>query len=366
MEHTCSISYRNPRCTASYIGKKLVKRVRRQLNIKLKDIRDAVHEKYVVNISVGKASKAREKAQDAVDRAHTAQFNQLWEYCDELRRCSPGSTVLMKVHTFNDGDLATEHGLATAKATYQQAFERAMNELKEVDEDAFKWLQFHSTTIWARHMFTSDGQSDIVLNNMCKNFNSMLVKFRSKPIITMLECIRLYLMTRFQANREMIMKVESELCPKIRKRLYKEKLACSKWIACWAGQPINDQNMWRPSGLPLVQPPIKRRPPGRPKKKRALKPNEPRSHRKNRGLGISKQCKTCEKLGHNKRSCKGEVGGNSSLPWSASQASRTTRRAAKDSHANSLAVGSAQLAKDVTTSAPPPPTDNQSNPRPAR
>ena len=48
------------------------------------------------------------------------------------------------------------------------------------------------------------------------------------------ECIRLYLMTRFQANRQMIMKVESELCPKIRKRLYKEKLACSKWLACWA------------------------------------------------------------------------------------------------------------------------------------
>ena len=43
-------------------------------------------------------------------------------------------------------------------------------------------------------------------------------------------------MTRFQANREMIMNVESELCPKIRKRLYREKLACSKWLACWAGR----------------------------------------------------------------------------------------------------------------------------------
>ena len=38
MEHTCSRSYRNPRCTASYIGKKLVKRVRRQPDIKLKEI----------------------------------------------------------------------------------------------------------------------------------------------------------------------------------------------------------------------------------------------------------------------------------------------------------------------------------------
>ncbi|XP_050259882.1 uncharacterized protein LOC126704948 [Quercus robur] len=245
---------------------------------------------------------------------------------------------------------------------------------------------------------------------MCESFNSTIVKFRSKPIITMLECIRLYLITRFQTNKEMITKVESELCPKIRKRLYKEKLACSKWIACLAGrmkfevknglesfivdleekkcscrkedaekyvnacykrityidcyepiiEPINGQNMWGPSGLPPVQPPIKRRPLGRPKKKRALEPDEPISHRKKRGLGISKQCKLCGKLGHNKRSCKGEVGGNSSLPGSASQASRTTRRAAKDAQ---LIVHRAQPSSndDVTTSAPPPPTDNQSN-----
>ena len=71
------------------------------------------------------------------------------------------------------------------KATYKRAHERAMNELKEVDKDAFKWLQSHSTTIWARHMFKSDGQSDIVLNNKCESFNNKIVKFRCKPIITM-------------------------------------------------------------------------------------------------------------------------------------------------------------------------------------
>nr|POF18726.1 hypothetical protein CFP56_24954 [Quercus suber] len=216
-------------------------------------------------------------------------------------------------------------------------------------------------------MFRSDGQSDTILNNMCESFNSRILKFKSKPIITMLKCIRLYLMTRFQANRQLIMKVESELCPKIRKRLYMEKLACSKWLACWP-EPINGQNMWRPSGLPPVQPPIKRRPPSWPKKKRALEPDEPRSHRKSRGVGISKQCKTCGKLGRNKRSYKGEVGGNSSLPRSASQVSRTTRRATKDGHANSPVVGSAQPSStdDVTTTAPPPLTNNQSNPRPKR
>ena len=66
------------------------------------------------------------------------------------------------------------------------------------------------------------------------------------------------------------------------------------------------------SGLGACSLKKKRRPPGWPKKKRALEPDEPRSHRKNRGVGISKQCKGCGKLGHNKRSYKGEVGGNSS------------------------------------------------------
>ena len=67
-------------------------------------------------------------------------------------------------------------------------YERAMNELKEVDEDAFKWLQSHSTTIYVRHMFKSDGQSDTILNNICESFNSVIVKFMSKLIITMV-CI---------------------------------------------------------------------------------------------------------------------------------------------------------------------------------
>ena len=61
--------------------------------------------------------------------------------------------------------------------------------------------------------------------------------------------------------------------------------------------------------LVVVQPSIKRRPLGRPKKKKVREPNELTSRR----AGISKQCKTCGKLGYNRRSCKDKIGGNSSL-----------------------------------------------------
>ena len=56
--------------------------------------------------------------------------------------------------------------------------------------------------------------------------------------------------------------------------------------------------MWRPSGVTPVQPLIKRRPLGRPKKKRVREPTVPTSKR----AGISKHCKACGKLEHNRRS----------------------------------------------------------------
>ena len=83
------------------------------------------------------------------------------------------------------GSLIRELFWKAAKATYKAEFDRLMDELKGIDEDAHSWLQDHSTTIWARHMFSEDGLSDTVLNNMCENFNSKILKFRSKLIITM-------------------------------------------------------------------------------------------------------------------------------------------------------------------------------------
>ena len=44
------------------IEKKLMKKVKKQHNIKLRDIQDAVHEKYTLNISIGKVSRTRDKA----------------------------------------------------------------------------------------------------------------------------------------------------------------------------------------------------------------------------------------------------------------------------------------------------------------
>ena len=71
-----------------------------------------------------------------------------------------------------------------------------------------------------------------------------------------------------------------------------------------------------------VQPSIKKkRPPGRPKKKKTREPNEQTSKR----VDISKQCKTFGKLGHNRKSYKGEIGGNSSPPGTINRTSTSNK-----------------------------------------
>ena len=42
-------------------------------------------------------------------------------------------------------------------------------------------------------------------------------------------------MTKFQENKQMTMKVESEICLKVLKRLHKEKIASNRWLACYVG-----------------------------------------------------------------------------------------------------------------------------------
>ena len=57
------------------------------------------------------------------------------------------------IHLYNNfrknhtGVLIRDLFWKAAKATYKAKFDRVMDELKEIDEDAHNWLQTHSTTI---------------------------------------------------------------------------------------------------------------------------------------------------------------------------------------------------------------------------
>ncbi|XP_017431917.1 uncharacterized protein LOC108339290 [Vigna angularis] len=195
-----------------------------------------------------------------------------------------------------------------ATTTHPQAWETEMRKLKEVNLEAFQYL------IKIPPRFTTTAKCDTLVNNMSEAFNSVLLHTRSKPIITMLEDIRLYLMNRWATNRTKIASLSglfevrhvSQAGNKFIVDIDKVECTCRKWaisgIPCCHAlavmkflnldaddfipvcfrkstyeemyssivYPINGQNMWEITPYNDVLPPKKRILPGRPKKKRRL------------------------------------------------------------------------------------------------
>ena len=59
---------------------------------------------------------------------------------------------------------------------------------------------------------------------------------REKPILRILETIRIYLMERFRTKREWMKKMSDKICPKIQKKLEKAKTEAAANIARWSEQ----------------------------------------------------------------------------------------------------------------------------------
>ncbi|XP_041995750.1 uncharacterized protein LOC121745872 [Salvia splendens] len=130
-----------------------------------------------------------------------------------------------------------------ARATNIYGFEKAMNELKEENEQAYKWLADHTTEEnWSRAFFGSEAKYDILVNNISECYNKVLLFAREKPLYGMLECIRMYLMDRFTTRRKMGARLEDAIGPKIRKKLEKTKEKIGECMVREAGEWIYQVN----------------------------------------------------------------------------------------------------------------------------
>ncbi|XP_014517233.1 uncharacterized protein LOC106774701 [Vigna radiata var. radiata] len=125
-----------------------------------------------------------------------------------------------------------------ATSTYPQAWEREMLNIKQVNIEAYKIPDIHPPRYWSRSRFTNQAVCDSLDNNICEAFNSVIVLAKGKPIITMLEEIRLYLMKRWATNRTKVASMKFTICPKINTRLMKESNLSRYWIPSWSGRKL--------------------------------------------------------------------------------------------------------------------------------
>jgi hypothetical protein len=127
-----------------------------------------------------------------------------------------------------------------AKASTLQEFDAVMREMGAVSKPAHDCLRGNLLPQWARHAFPYYPKCDMLLNNLCKTFNSKIVDARTKPVITMLvitmlETIRRYLMTRIQKDKDVMLKYQGLICPRIQEKLKKCKEESKGCRPKWGG-----------------------------------------------------------------------------------------------------------------------------------
>lgn len=88
---------------------------------------------------------------------------------------------------------------------------------------------------WCQAFFSEIIKCDVIDNNMCETFNGVILEARCKPIISMLEDIRMYIMRRLVQKRESIKKWITDFAPRILERLEKYRRLSAIWEVEWNG-----------------------------------------------------------------------------------------------------------------------------------
>ncbi|XP_058783754.1 uncharacterized protein LOC131658483 [Vicia villosa] len=137
---------------------------------------------------------------------------------------------------FGGGTLIRDLMMGAAKATYYKAWEKKMSELKQLDQKAWEWLMGVPTRGWCKHAFSFYPKCDVLMNNISESFNSTILVARDKPILTMCEWIRNYLMNRMAISVSKLDKWQHNVMPIPRKRLDHEVLLSGQWVPTWSGE----------------------------------------------------------------------------------------------------------------------------------
>ncbi|CAL2240111.1 unnamed protein product [Prunus armeniaca] len=112
--------------------------------------------------------------------------------------------------------LALKHLLwPAARATTMPQWEAEMENMKQEDEEAWKWLSQRPAKNWSRSHFNTWFKCDLLLNNLCESFNSAIVDARDQSILNCLERIRVLVMLRMANRRAACSKWKHPVGPRI-------------------------------------------------------------------------------------------------------------------------------------------------------
>ncbi|XP_060190429.1 uncharacterized protein LOC132619590 [Lycium barbarum] len=240
-----------------------------------------------------------------------------------------------------------------AKSTFESQLRRNIELMKLLGpKKMMDKLMYYNIDYWCKVYFNTNIKVDFVDNNMAECFNAWILAARHKTIITILEEIRVKMMTKIRTLREFINTWRcnySPMCTKVLEEnvtrsiqcniefngvagfeireglcqhtmdISRRQCSCRVWYDplgyidhCYnkesyirtyehALQPVTNMEMWRVSTHPSVATPEIKSMLGKPQKARRKEAGEIPNSGKRPRTGMAMTCSNCHNRGHNKR-----------------------------------------------------------------
>ena len=131
---------------------------------------------------------------------------------DTFMRGLRNNIVVLSLEAYYEG---------SSKASYPGLFNHIMGKMKIANPNAYQYLLDKDPKTWSIAYFHIGSNCEAIENGFNECFNSVLLQVRNKPLITMLEGIRVIVMERMNTMRKMmeIWDSDTDICPNIQKRL---------------------------------------------------------------------------------------------------------------------------------------------------
>ncbi|XP_072061936.1 uncharacterized protein [Arachis hypogaea] len=120
-----------------------------------------------------------------------------------------------------------------ARETTYQEFRDGMNKIKRLNEDAWTYLDKWPMDAWTKSLVSHKPKLDSICNNACEVFDAKIKDARAKPIITLLEEVRMFVMETIAKNKVKLNNHTGKLTSVIKSRLEKVRKESKNWKPIW-------------------------------------------------------------------------------------------------------------------------------------
>ncbi|KAL4329737.1 hypothetical protein AHAS_Ahas13G0330000 [Arachis hypogaea] len=116
-----------------------------------------------------------------------------------------------------------------AKCTIVVEFKASMEKLKRINKNTWAYLAKFEPAMWVKTYFSYWTKVDNLINNMCEVWNSRIVDYRAKPVLTMCKKLRCYIMRRMTNHKILLGRYKGKIAAVQQKKLEMLKKASDKW-----------------------------------------------------------------------------------------------------------------------------------------